>query len=241
MATAEPKSSAERITQKDRIIAVLQRIRDARSVLLVHFERDNNIFTSAVLEVDVDKQLVMFDELNPSAGHDKFLATKAMYVTARLEGISARFRVNLKTTKRDQNPAIYVTALPEKIIYEQRRASFRVRVPQSVQISVTVVAASGNSYTGSLMDISAHGVGAYIDKSAPFDKEEQDYTCRIDLPDGTFISGEMEMKFLKMDEKLDQWQIGGQFVNLSGPQNNTVSRFVMGLQRSLIKLTRDQN
>lgn len=235
MAQAEPKTSAERITQVDRIISIAQRIRDARCVLLVHFDNDKSIFTSTVLEVDPAKQLMMFDELNPQAGHDKFLQTKYMHVTARLDGISARFRVTLKKAQLDKDPAVYVTPLPDKIIYEQRRASFRVRVPLSMEIPVTLHLRSEGTYTGTLMDISSNGVGAYIDKSAPLDKPEKDVSCRITLPDGTFIAGEMEMRFLKLDEKLGQWQVGGQFVNLTGPQNQAVNRFVMNLQRAIIK------
>lgn len=240
MAQAEPKTSAERITQVDRIISVAQRIRDARCVLLVHFDDDKNIFTSTVLDVDPAKKLMMFDELNPQAGHEKLLQTKYMHVTARLEGISARFRVTLKKAQLDKSPAIYVTPLPDKIIYEQRRASFRVRVPLSMEIPVTLyLGNSGQTYSGTLMDVSSNGVGAYIEKSAPFDQPNQEVSCRIVLPDGTFIAGEMEMRFLKMDEKRDQWQIGGQFVNLTGPQNQAVNRFVMGLQRAIIKQTRE--
>lgn len=241
MAQAEPKSSAERITQADRILSLMQRIRDSRCVLLVHFDNDKNIFTSAVLDVDPAKKLVSFDELNPQAGHEKLLAVKSMHVTARLDGISARFRVSLKQAQLDKSPAVYLAPLPDKVIYEQRRASFRVRVPLSMEIPVALTINGTEKFEGILMDISNNGIGAYIDKAAPLgegDKDEREYFCRIDLPDGAFISGEMEMRFLKMDDKLDKWQIGGQFVNLSGPQNQAVNRFVMGLQRAIIKQTR---
>lgn len=228
-------SHTERITNTERITELLLRIAQSRIGLSVHFSDHNIKYSSILLEVDKNKRIVILDELMPRDGNNFLLSNQTAHITAKLAGANIHFRSAVLNVDNDSTHTNFLMTFPERLIYEQRRAAFRVRMSSGSIVSVTIRADSQVEYQGYLFDISSSGVGVFVESSADLLVREQPYYCKIHLPGGKFVSGEFQVRFLKQDKKLHQLQVGGLFLNLSGPQRQTLDRFVMTLQRDAIK------
>lgn len=228
-------TQTERITNLERIVELLLRIVQSRIGLSVHFSDHNLKYSSTLLEVDKKKRIIILDELIPREGNDLLLSNQTAHVTAKLAGASIHFRGAVINVENDSNHTRFLMSLPERLLYEQRRAAFRVRVSSSSIVSVTIRADSDEEFHGYLFDISSSGIGAYIESSADILIREEPYHCKIHLPGGNFVAGAFQVRYLKQDKKLNQLHVGGRFLNLPGPQRQTLDRFVMTLQRDAIK------
>ena len=239
MAAKDSTSSFERITNKERITTLLGRIKDARGSILVHFEKNNNQFSSAILDINPKTETVVFDEILPNEGHDLLLKLKQFNVTARIDGVSIHFKCALKTANSKDEIASYSVQYPVRILYEQRRDSFRVPVSDRTAVPMTISTETENVYEAYLIDLSSSGIGAYVEENEELTEYGKSYYCKIHLPKGDFVTSEFELCFVKPDDKMKQIQIGGRFVNLSSPQRVLLERFIMTLQREAIKHKRD--
>jgi len=235
MAKIENASSFERITNKERITTLLARIKEARGSVLIHFAKNNNQFSSAILEINPDNLTIVFDEFVPKEGHDTLLKLKQFNVTARIEGVSIHFKSELKAVNTDNEISSYTTQYPIRILYEQRRKAFRVPVSKNTEIPVTISTETDRVYEAYLVDLSSEGIGAYIETNDEFTEYGKKYFCKIHLPNGSFISSELELRYIKPDERIEKLQIGCKFINLTTPQRNLLERFIMTLQREAIK------
>lgn len=228
-------SLTERITNTERITELLLRIAQSRIGLSVHFSDHNVKYTSTLLEVNENRRIVILDELMPRDGNDLLMSNKMAHITAKLAGANIHFRGAVLKVENDSTHIRFLMTFPERLLYEQRRTTFRVRMNSGSIVSVTIRADSLVEFQGYLFDISSSGIGAYVEATADLLVREQPYYCKIHLPGGKFVSGEFQVRFLKQDKRLQQLQVGGRFLNLPGPQRQTLDRFVMTLQRDAIK------
>jgi c-di-GMP-binding flagellar brake protein YcgR len=239
MAPNNSEQQAERVTAKPRIIGLLQRLKEARTLLLVHLPEDNNRYTSAVLEVDLQHGQVVLDELTPAEGNTRVEKTRRLHVTGRLAGAQVRFRGDVHKIETGADAIRYVLTLPEYITHEQRRNAFRVRIPLGQSYPVVLVCEGQGSYEGELYDISNTGLGLYVAPGTPVATDDgHRYVCRIRIPQGGELSAEIELRFVSLDQRGHHLQVGGRFINLLGPQRNAMERFVMQLQREIIRRSR---
>ncbi len=235
MAGTDNASSFERITNKERITTLLVRIKEARGSVLVHFAKNSNQFSSAILEINPDSSMIVFDEFIPKEGHDTLLKLKQFNVTARIEGVSIHFKSELKSVNTDNKISSYTTTYPVRILYEQRRGAFRVPVGKNTEIPITISTETDNTYEAYLVDLSSQGIGAYIETNDEFTEYGKKYFCKIHLPNGRFVSSELELRYIKPDDKIKKLQIGCKFINLTASQRKLLERFIMTLQREAIK------
>ncbi len=239
MASESYQSATERIAYKPRIADLLKRIMEAHIVLLVRLPNDRGNYTSAILEVQPDKDVFVLDELNPTRGHERLLKVRTLDITARLAGVTIQFRTELKAVNTDEDVAKYVARIPNKLLYQQRRSAFRVRVGSNTSVPLTLSAEGGSSYHGYLADLSSTGLGAYMEHADELIDSGQKYFCKIQLPEGNFIATELDLRFSKLDDERQQLQIGGRFLNVNRPQQALLERYVMTLQRQAIKKSKN--
>jgi c-di-GMP-binding flagellar brake protein YcgR len=232
MAAKNDEPALERVTYKPRILSLLQQIHDSRTVITVHLKDDSNRYSSAILNIDQDQNALLLDELNPKHGHDRLAKTKQLNISARLAGVNIYFKSELNSIEYENGIALYRIPIPERILYEQKRSAFRVRIGAGMVIPVSLRNPE-QAIQGTLTDISSTGVGALVESGEI--AIGTNFNCRISLDEGENINGELEVRFSKLDEQTKQFRIGGRFINLSPPQRVQMERFVMSLQREIIK------
>jgi len=240
MSAADPSDSqTERITAKPRLIGLLQRIKDSRTLLMVHLPDDNTRYTSALLELDLKQGKIVLDELTPASGNTRAAELKRLHATARLAGGQVRFRADVQQIDGASGTLRYIAALPDTVTYEQRRNAFRARVPVGLVVPAVLTSDAETTYECEVLDISTFGVR--LDTAGCAELAVDDgchYACRINFPEGGSISGEVELRFVGEDPVTHRVQIGARFSNLLGPQRKAIERFVMYLQREIIRRSR---
>lgn len=232
-------SQTERITAKPRLIGLLQRIKDSRTLLMVHLPEDNTRYTSALLELDLQNGTLVLDELTPSSGNGRAIALKRFHATARLDGGQVRFRLEVNRIDNSHDVLRYVAHLPDMLTYEQRRNAFRARVPAGVMLPAILTSEDGTNFECEVLDISTFGIRLDAARDAELAVDDgRQYACQITLPEGGTVSGEVELRFVGDDPQSRRRQIGARFANLLGPQRKAIERIVMYLQRETIRRTR---
>lgn len=241
MAQESNEPQAERISNSARMVALLQRLVDERIILMVHLPGDNVRYNSALLAVKPNSQTLTLDELTPRSGNDKALNAKKLHITARMGGAFVRFRATIARAETRDDAISYSLPFPSFIIYEQRRNAFRARIPDHINVNVSLEKAESETIVADLTDISTSGVGFTLDPEIEINSDNDElYVCKFALPGGESLACELEIRFAAVDEKTKKRTIGGQFINMFGPQRKTIEKFVMFLQRETIRRKREQ-
>lgn len=241
MAQESNEPQAERVSNSARMVALLQRLVDERIILMVHLPDDNVRYNSALLAVDPSSQTLTLDELTPNSGNDKALNAKKLHITARIGGAFIRFRANIARSETRNEVLSYALPFPSFIIYEQRRNAFRARIPEHLNVNVSLEKAESETIVAGLTDISTSGIGFALDPAIELNSDNDElYVCKVRLPGGESLACELEIRFAALDEKTKKRTVGGQFINMFGPQRKMIEKFVMFLQRETIRRKREQ-
>ena len=233
MAAKNDEPALERVTYKPRIVSLLQQVYDSRSVITVHLKGDNNRYSSAVLDIDHDNNSLLLDELNPQSGHDRLLTIKEMNISARLAGVYIYFKSTLQSVEKENGIALYRIPIPERILYEQKRGAFRVRISAGIVLQVQLHG-TDKAWSGTITDVSSTGIGALIETADIPIGEKLDCTLIPEEGEKTDC-GPLEIRFAKQDDKTHKMRIGGRFADPTPQQRNQMEKFVMMLQREIIK------
>ena len=128
------------------------------------------------------------------------------------DGAELRFEVQIQVIANYRGYPALQTSWPEQLIYRQRRKSFRVRLSNHESSRLDLYGDNGVLFRGELLDISASGFGALLEKSAPLVVGELlDYWLEID---GTSVSGMLEIQDLEISAQGRFMRIGVKLVKL---------------------------
>jgi len=240
MAQESNEPQTERISNSPRMVALLQRLVDERIILMVHVPDDNVRYNSALLAVKPNSQTLTLDELTPRTGNDKALSAKKVHITARMGGAFVRFRATIVRADTRDDVISYALTFPSFVIYEQRRNAFRARIPDNVTVNVSLEKPKSETIVADLADISTSGIGFTLGPEIDLNSDNDElYMCKVTLPGGESLVCELEIRFAALDEKTKKRNVGGQFINMFGPQRKTIEKFVMFLQRETIRRKRE--
>ncbi len=226
----------EKVTEPALIVNFLQRIHSSRALLTVTVPGHNELYNSAILEVNARKGYILLDEINPKEGHVLFLKAAKLQAQTRLKGVDLSFDAALQKADGKEGIAFYKVAMPSLVYYRQRRACYRVRIGAGLAVPVQM-SSENHMLQGILYDISAGGIGARFNPrlSLEFEHGKIIPHCTIDLPTGNKISSGLEVRFLLADEQHKHLHLGGRFVDLDKAQEKAVERFVADIDRQLRK------
>ena len=227
----------ERISFAPQIASLLRRLQESRSLLSVTVSGSDELYNSAVVEVDSGLDYVLLDELTPSDGHERLLRSRSLHAHARLRGIDISFAGTLQEAGVRDGIAFYRLPLPSLVNYRQRRANFRAHVGMGIPVPVALGGRHAAELDGTLCDISTGGIGAMLRSGRTTDLHEGvvlDH-CSISLPIGREISCALEIRYVSHDERRHALRIGGRYVDLDRSQEKIVEHFVAALERELLR------
>lgn len=240
MAQESNEPQTERVANSARMIALLQRLVDERIILMVHLPDDNVRYNSALLAVNPNSQILTLDELTPTSGNSKALNAKKLHITGRMGGAFVRFRATIVRAETREDVVSYSLPFPSFVIYEQRRNAFRARIPDHITVHVSLEKPDAETILAELTDISTSGIGFALDPTVELNSDNDElYLCKVALPGGESLTCELEIRFAALDEKTKKRNVGGQFINMFGPQRKIIEKFVMYLQRETIRRKRE--
>ena len=225
----------EIFTNPAQIAQVLQRVQDARSLLFISFPGENIPYQSAILEINPDKEYLLLDEITPARGHKKFLESGTLIANTKIKGVDIRFDVQLDQELMESGIAMYKVHFPKRLVYMQKRQSYRINLGITSKISISLQTGDGTILQGKVLNISETGVGANIDARLRLKIGDQIPLCELEIPDNETIQSKLEIRFVEPDKSSRLVRIGGRFLGISGIQQRQLARVLLDLQRDMMR------
>jgi c-di-GMP-binding flagellar brake protein YcgR len=223
--------AAEYVVSPNQIATFLGRLRKEYPLLIVSFPGDDKLYSSALLSIDRAKGRLTLDELRPMTGHQHVRAGGGLRIHGRLAGVDVHFTVTVLEVAIEQGIHLYHAALPESLLYRQRREF--VRVPLGLGLSERAsLTAPTKTAVVRLLDISAGGIGGVILQGGPLATGEH-YHCSFELGPET-VSARVEVRFIA-EQPGEPPRFGALFRDLSPRSRRHIARTLMQLQRELIR------
>ena len=215
------------------VAANLRTLVDQRTPLLIRFVDRSQRYQSFLVEINREKGWIAFDELIPNDGERLLLAGETFYIEGFSEGVRIAWSNDTQVHLGElQGARCYWAALPEEIIYHQRRNAFRAPVMgQPIEAGL-----KGKSLKvrldGKLLDMSATGcklsfkgdVQSRLQSGQVYDE----LSARLSFG---MVTTAAELRHVIYDEKLDITFCGFRFYRISGLTQRNIERFVYQLQR----------
>jgi len=241
----EPQSpELEQYTEYSRveIVALLQRLRDAKVLVNAYHDVSRGYAVTAVLEVMQDQGLVVMDPpADEDAARHLFAAHHVTFV-AFVDNIKMQFSADQVQSMVWQNIPAATIALPESVLRLQRREFFRVRPPMSRPAKCLIpcidpserpakrAPAHGQHHFESLpvIDLSVGGLAMLAcPKKLELPRGKKINDCFLDLPGVGSIN--LAVIVRHVDNKAhedDTRRLGCEFADLSPAARMALQRYV---------------
>lgn len=242
--TEEPQAAretytgkTERVTHPTLVLNYLRRLYDSRRFLTVAIEGNPTPYTSMLLEIDSDKGLAVLDQLNPAGGNKQIVAARKFRASANHEGIEIMFNGEINAIVGKAPQQAFRFPLPKELFYIQRRSSYRAPIGMAESVDVYLSDVKERISEGKLINVSVGGFAADIKvhKYSELQKGTTIPTCQFSIPGSISVVNKAEVRFIKMDPETRKARIGARFVDLGGREERAIQRWVMLLERELIK------
>ena len=224
------------ITDPEKIVNLLSEIESSSPLCTVLIDGIAEEYSSSILGIKPDKNLIILDELIPKEGNEALQYNKAIKLSTFHKGIHLSFNLIEIETGNSRGINYYKASLPERIYYPQRRRTPRIEI-SSIDIAFTGTSErTGISVNGYLFDLSRGGAGIDMPVNrARIQRGDKIKNCKI-----TFDDYEMEfdlsVRFVKPSSpNSTKVQIGGFFENLSTKSQSKLSYFITSLERVEIR------
>nr|WP_243458926.1 flagellar brake protein [Pseudomonas sp. OA65] len=220
----------------------LRMLQESHDPLIITFHERTQRFQSYLVNVDRETHSIALDEMIPRDGERFLLAGEPF----RVEGFHDGVRIAWEgkgplTIDESHDGRCYRGALPDEVVYHQRRNAFRAALKLAQLVSVELGGDKMKSpVDGKLLDISATGCKLRFDG---------DITERLQLgqvyerfvaalPFGN-MTAPVELRYLHFEERFNTTFAGVRFHNISGLVQRQVERFVYQLQREARRFDKD--
>ena len=245
MSTAEDAPQPPKVISTAlEISANLRRLKESHDPLIITFHERSQRFQSYLIDVDRDTATLAFDEMIPRDGERFLEAGEPFRVEGFHDGVRIAWECTTQLTIDDKDGhRSYHGALPNEIVYHQRRNAFRAALKLADLVSVKV---DGDkikpAIEGKLLDVSATGCKLRFegDISERLQLGQVYERFEAALPFGTMATP-VELRYLHFEERLNITFAGMRFHNMSGNVQRQVERFVYQLQREARRFDKDDD
>ncbi|MFO8154765.1 MAG: flagellar brake protein [Pseudomonadota bacterium] len=230
---------SDAIRNPAQIAGVLKRLQDTRKLINVSTPQSHNrIHTSAVLDVNADRRMVLLDELTPPPKDVPGLVGHRIGVSAQLGGVDVSFASEVSRIRTKGGTTYYIIALPGKLLYQQRREHFRAAATAGSSHIPARLHPEGRDdapvIEGELTDLSIGGMGIRLPPGTELPESFESGLiiplCSVDLPEQKEpLECEAELRSIREDT--NAIQLGLRFNQLDPRAHRMVEKYVVALDR----------
>lgn len=231
--STEFTAAIDEVAAPERILGLLRHVLRAHNVLGVNLAGEQEIFSSALLEIVPDQHYLVLDELAPRSGHHRVSVGTVVTVRTRIAGVYISFDAEVTGVGQENGVAYYRLPLPERLHYEQRREYFRAPIPLERVVEVQLLTRDHVRLTGELRDISVGGMSARLRRASGYALAPGDVLprCMVNLPNLGRLCCGLEVCYAEQGAKLRVPRIGGRFIDLDLRMRRQIEQFVVALDR----------
>ena len=224
------------ITDQFKIISLLSEIEAHAPLCTIKIDGFPEEFSSSILGIKPEKNLIVLDELVPKEGNAKLKNAKSLKLSTFHKGIHLSFNLSNIEPGQSRGITYYKAALPQRIFYPQRRRSPRIEI-SSIDIAFSGISERTSlSVNGFLFDLSRGGAGIDVAQNrARIQRGDRIKNCQIVFEDYT-MNFDFSVRFVKQPTpSTSRVQIGGLFENISNKSQTKLSYFITSLERVEIR------
>lgn len=224
-----PKRDAS--SGRDRIITVLQALKEDHQLLSVSVAGCRASATSVILGVHESRNCFLLDELSVPDAHRAFLQRRKALIETRVQGIELRFTCRLLTAGTASGIALYQVAIPTQMKRVQRRAHFRLCLAPGLAVPVSIPRPEGGQLSGEAFDLSASGIGLFLRTRNIPDRGRVLRDLSIALPGTRPLVTDIEVRFATLNSPQHMLRLGARFVGLDRQRERKLALFLAEQQR----------
>lgn len=230
-------NNIERISQPEIMTGYLYRLQRAHTLLSVRVPGNDRSYNSIIIDVDADKNQMLLDVLYPDSGHKEVMKLKEFSITAHHEGIKLGFKGYIKELVNDDGKPAYLINYPPALIYHQQRAAYRATVSMGDNVGIKVSNEDNKTSKGLISDLSLGGLGLSFEvkNAMPFKNGMILPTCQFATPGKPNFECSLEVRNVHPDDNNRFVHIGTRFVKLGKQEERQIQKFVVQLERDMIK------
>lgn len=224
------------LTNRDQIVKLLCEIEANSPLCKIQIDGSDEEYSSSILGIKDDKNLIILDELIPKEGNALLLQKKALKLLTYHKGIYLSFNLSHLDVGYSHGITYYKAPLPRRVYYPQRRKSPRIEI-SSIDIAFKGIAQrTGLSVVGYVFDLSRDGAGIDMPANrARVQRGDKIKNCQISFEDYV-MDFDFNVRFVKpLAAGSSKVQMGGYFENLSGKSQSKLSYFITSLERVEIR------
>ncbi|SFD92250.1 c-di-GMP-binding flagellar brake protein YcgR, contains PilZNR and PilZ domains [Thiohalospira halophila DSM 15071] len=227
------------ITRPHQIVGILRRLADGRHIVNVSTPfGGNQIHTSAILDVNAERGYLLLDELNPPPSTYDGLTERRVGIFAQLGGVDVSFSTTVSRVGREDGTPWLLLALPEHLLYQQRREHFRAAASSAdpIPVRLGLEGREGPMIQGELADISIGGLGVRMDSRVQIPEDFGHGTlipyAAVDVPGQSRpLECKLEVRAVREDTDNRRRQIGLRFIDLDPRSERQVEKLVFAMDR----------
>lgn len=144
---------------RSEIIQKLRQLGKKNTLMSVHF--DGNTMLSTIIDVLPEKNLLVLDYGADEKLNQKLTQTDRAVVKTDYDGIVSQFTVHKVQKARLRGSQTLACALPDKVLWVQRRESYRVKVPLSEKVICELTFSNNQTEKYPVLDISQGGIALF--------------------------------------------------------------------------------
>ena len=232
------------LTKSVEVARALRTLRDQRASIHLRFENDTAAYSAKIL--DVGEKDFLVEDIQPRAGLRLLKPGAKFSFSGRVDGLYVHSAAN-KVHKADAERGIpfFHVALPESMLYQQRRKAARFRLPLRVATngaSVILHRMAGpgrgekSRLHGRLIDISAGGCRAEFDGPVhpPIDADELLTTCAVTISNQLDFNSKGSIRHHNYNRKTRTLTCGIELTEMTVTDRRRLEQFIQSLTRSAV-------
>lgn len=222
------------ITFRREIVFYLRQLINEGTQVSVMFDEGRDTLLTVLLDVDEEKNQLIFDWGGSEDTNRRFLRSEKNYFVARPQGVRNQFATGqAKEISYNKRRAFSVT-LPDKYIRLQRREYFRLTLPITQRPACTLTAPDGRTMTLETVDIGIGGVGLETPSlTIPCELGMIFPAARIDIKDQGVLKLDIKVCYMGEVSRGNRHSIrlGCHFEKVSPAQENELQKLITHVQR----------
>lgn len=217
------------------IIAALKLLRDQRLDLTVRLDSHKDTFTCKVLDVSDDDFLM--EDIAPRTGIQLLRNAKRFSISARTHGIYAYIEAtHVLQWSQERGVPYFHVALPESMLFQQRRKAARYRLPLRVSADgASITLFDDQDLVGRIVDLSVGGCRAEFDlpASAQISNDVTFEQCAITIPQLLEVHSQVVVRHCHHNKNTNSLVCGMELNDMHVTDRRRLEQFIQTMARSV--------
>ena len=233
----EPDTERYRVRARTEVIAALRGLLQQNALVTVHFGPGPDFFVTALLAVDADRGLLLFDHGADARQNQRLPRAPAARLETYAEHIRVEFSIGSIATVEFEGKPAFAAPLPPSLLRFQRRETYRVHVPRSRPIVCELPPAgeAAQPVLANVRDISVGGI-ALVDFPPAFPLVQGTVfdRCVLRLNQSETVAAALELVHIYRSPHAapGRGQLAGcRFLHLDGAAEARLQRLINQLDR----------